>query len=75
MRLNATILLLLGLVAAATNPCRASAAPEIIESFIARASEAQPRQTEADIVVLRDGAVLAAWCLVTLAFARLRFKW
>jgi sialidase-1 len=38
-----------------------AASPGVIESFIARASVKQPRQTEADIVVLRDGSLFAAW--------------
>jgi sialidase-1 len=57
--LHATVLI--SLEAAAVPPRRASTAPEIIESFIARATDAQPRQSEADIVVLEDGSLLAAW--------------
>jgi sialidase-1 len=37
------------------------AASEVIESFIAPATEENPRQTEGDIVVLKDGSLLAAW--------------
>jgi sialidase-1 len=33
----------------------------IIESFIAKATKKGPRQSEADIAVLKDGTLLAAW--------------
>ncbi|MBI5692991.1 MAG: exo-alpha-sialidase [Verrucomicrobia bacterium] len=39
----------------------ASAAEEIIESFLARATTENPRHTEADVLVCRDGSLLAAW--------------
>jgi predicted neuraminidase len=38
-----------------------AAASQVIESFIARATSENPRQSEGDIVVLRDGILLAAW--------------
>ncbi|QIF03658.1 sialidase family protein [Roseimicrobium sp. ORNL1] len=34
---------------------------DIIESFIAQSTPAAPRQSEGDITVLKDGALLAAW--------------
>ncbi|WP_414660300.1 sialidase family protein [Horticoccus sp. 23ND18S-11] len=37
------------------------AADEIITSFIASATAENPRHTEADVLVLRDGTLLAAW--------------
>ena len=40
---------------------RLLAADEIIESFIAEATAEHPRNTEGDIVVLRDGTLFAAW--------------
>lgn len=52
-------LLLLG--AAWLSPATAQPAGEIIESFIARASPENPRNTEGDILVRRDGTFLAAW--------------
>ncbi len=39
----------------------ARSADPVIESFIARATTENPRHTEADILVLRDGTLLAAW--------------
>ncbi len=48
-------------ILAALHHSASAAVPEVIESFIARASVKQPRQTEADIVVLRDGTLFAAW--------------
>lgn len=39
----------------------ADAAEEVITSLIAEATDANPRQTEADILVLKDGTLLAAW--------------
>lgn len=59
-----TRLLLLGLPvlaagAGAAEP--ASAAGPVIESFIARATPEHPRHSEGDILVLRDGTLLAAW--------------
>lgn len=52
----------LGVSFLAAHPYGAGAAEAgVIESFIARASAEQPRQTEADIVVLRDGTLFAAW--------------
>ncbi len=38
-----------------------AAEPEIIESRIAPATAEAPRQSEGDIVVLKDGTLLAAW--------------
>ena len=40
---------------------RADHSPETISSFIAPAAPDHPRQSEGDIVVLRDGSLLAAW--------------
>lgn len=37
------------------------AADPIIESFIAQATTENPRHTEADVLVLRDGTLFAAW--------------
>lgn len=37
------------------------AAGAVIESFIARATPEHPRHTEGDLLVLRDGTLLAAW--------------
>ena len=59
-----TRVLLLGLPvlaagAGAAEP--ASAAGPEIESFIARATPEHPRHSEGDILVLRDGTLLAAW--------------
>lgn len=39
----------------------AEGAGEVIESYIAMATVAAPRQSEGDVVVLRNGALLAAW--------------
>lgn len=39
----------------------ARAADDVIASFIAPATSDNPRNTEADILVLRDGSLLAAW--------------
>lgn len=64
MQLRTTLLFaqtLLGLSAVTSSQCHASAASEVIESFIARATDAQPRQSEGDIAVLKDGTLLAAW--------------
>ncbi|MEN9634925.1 MAG: hypothetical protein RL077_3329 [Verrucomicrobiota bacterium] len=43
------------------SPRRGWAAEEIYESFIAAATNDNLRNTEADILVLRDGTLLAAW--------------
>ena len=48
-------------VALAVLSARAESSPEIISSFIAPAAPDHPRQSEGDIVVLRDGTLLAAW--------------
>jgi sialidase-1 len=40
---------------------RAVASETEIESFIARATPERPRHSEADVLVLRDGTLLAAW--------------
>ena len=37
------------------------AADDIIESYIAKATEENPRNSEGDVVVLRDGTLFAAW--------------
>ena len=39
----------------------ANRSPEIFESFLAPATEEHPRQSEGDVVVLKDGSLLAAW--------------
>jgi len=49
------------MAALASLTVQASAAAEIIESFIASATEAKPRQTEGDVIPLKDGSLLAAW--------------
>ncbi len=52
------------LVAVVSGPGAASAAADnggVFESFIARASEGNPRHTEADVLVRRDGSLLVAW--------------
>jgi len=41
--------------------CAPLAAQEIAESFIASATPENPRQSEGDVVVLKDGTLLAAW--------------
>lgn len=51
----------LAAIASAALSLRAASSPEIISSFIATADAAHPRQTEGDIVVLRDGTLFAAW--------------
>ena len=38
-----------------------SAAEPVIESFIAQATPEHPRHSEGDVLVLRDGTLLAAW--------------
>ncbi len=38
-----------------------SAASEVIESYIVRATPDNPRHTEADVLVRRDGSLLVAW--------------
>ena len=56
--------LLAVLVAVVSGPGAASAAADnggVFESFIARASEGNPRHTEADVLVRRDGSLLVAW--------------
>lgn len=52
------------LVSAVAAPGAAPAAADsgaLIESFIARATDGNPRHTEADILVRRDGSLLVAW--------------
>ena len=52
------------LVSAVVAPGAATAAADngvLIESFIARATDGNPRHTEADILVRRDGSLLVAW--------------
>ncbi|MCW5557018.1 MAG: exo-alpha-sialidase [Verrucomicrobiae bacterium] len=39
----------------------ASSAQEAFETFIAAATDANPRQSEGDILALKDGSLLAAW--------------
>ncbi|RBP36607.1 BNR repeat protein [Roseimicrobium gellanilyticum] len=51
------LLLLLQLCAALPS----TRAQDIIESFIARTTPEAPRQSEGDIIVLKDGTLLAAW--------------
>lgn len=54
----------IGVVALAFSLSRDAAgesAADVIESVIAEASEESPRNTEGDVVVLKDGALLAAW--------------
>lgn len=53
MLLPAVLLSLLG--------CTSSSSTEIIEATIAPATESNRRNTEGDIVVLRDGSLLVAW--------------
>ncbi|MFM8618940.1 MAG: sialidase family protein [Opitutaceae bacterium] len=58
------VLFVAALVSAMAAPGAAPAAADkagIIESFIARASDANPRNTEADVLVRRDGSLLVAW--------------
>jgi hypothetical protein len=55
----ALALFAMGMVASL--PCHASAPAEVIESYIARATDTQPRQSEGDVVVLNEGSLLAAW--------------
>ena len=58
------VCLLAVLVAVVSGPGAASAAADnggIIESFVARATEGNPRHTEADVLVRRDGSLLVAW--------------
>lgn len=52
---------LLVLVVLANGARATEAAPEIVESTIAAATAGAPRQSEGDIVVLKDGSLLAAW--------------
>jgi len=57
-----TIRALVGLTALALTPVAAvRGAEEVIDSFIARSTAEHPRQTEADVLVLRDGSLFAAW--------------
>jgi len=52
------------LVFAVAAPAAAPAAANngaLVESFIARATDANPRHTEADVLVRRDGSLLVAW--------------
>lgn len=52
------------LVSAVAAPAAAPAAANngaLVESFIARATDANPRHTEADVLVRRDGSLLVAW--------------
>ncbi|MSU48299.1 MAG: exo-alpha-sialidase [Opitutus sp.] len=53
--------LLLATAALAGTSRAAEATEAVIESFIVRATPENPRNTEADILVLRDGTLLAAW--------------
>jgi sialidase-1 len=55
----AALLIVLLLVTLGITP--AASTPEIIESFIATASPSNPRQSEGDVLPLRDGTLLAAW--------------
>lgn len=41
--------------------CASLSAQDVIESFIASSTTEQPRQSEGDVVVLKDGTLLAAW--------------
>jgi sialidase-1 len=41
--------------------CASLGAQDIVESFIVSATPEHPRQSEGDIVVLKDGSLLAAW--------------
>lgn len=45
----------------ASSRCDAGSTPEIVESFIARATDTNPRQSEGDVIGLKDGSLLAAW--------------
>ncbi len=51
--------ILLTLLACRAQPLKAG--QELIDSFIATATAEKPRQSEADVVVLKDGSLLAAW--------------
>lgn len=51
----------LAAVALAVPTTDAAGSPDIISSFIAPAAAGHPRQSEGDIVVLRDGTLFAAW--------------
>lgn len=41
--------------------CTPLAARDVVESFIASATAENPRQSEGDVIVLKDGSLLAAW--------------
>jgi sialidase-1 len=55
--LTPILLLLLGVVSSQS----IALAEDIVESFIARSTPEAPRQSEGDITVLKNGALLAAW--------------
>ncbi|MDZ4288286.1 MAG: sialidase family protein [Prosthecobacter sp.] len=54
---RAFLAIFLFLTAAASAPAEAG----VIESFIAESTPENPRQSEGDVVVLKDGSLLAAW--------------
>ncbi len=53
--------LALVLAAAVLLPVRAATEPAVIDSFIAVATADHPRQSEGDILPLKDGSLLAGW--------------
>lgn len=57
--MNSLRALLIALVVA--SPPAAAADGNTIESFIGRATDENPRHTEGDVLVLRDGSLFAAW--------------
>src|SRR5687767_6745400 len=52
---------IMSLILALAGTSLAHAATDIIETFIAPATSENPRNTEADLLVLRDGSLFVAW--------------